>query len=141
MTVREAAKHFGISRRQVQKDVERGCDGIVRPGSAGRGNSTLLDLAAYRAWRECRTGDVSVAVQHERDRAFELLCNAALLVFREGGVSGLRRQIAAQTLVALLPSFYAALMRKDLDHYPPQMRTLIRVFVPSEHLPFDEDDQ
>lgn len=130
ITVSAAAQALGISIRAVQKDVQAGCDGILRLGSPGRGRGTLLDLKEYRQWRDRKAGTIGCDVEYERERAWVLLCEAALRVFQEhGGVTRQNRARSAELFCLLLDRVYPVLMHRNLEEQPPQMRTLFRVFV------------
>ena len=126
-TVRETARELGLDVSTVQKDVRRGCGGIVRPGAPGRGNGALIDVPVYRNWRAQRTGE-DFDLNLERDRGFSLLCEAALRVYQEsGGITRGSQAQAAEVLLRLLARFAPTYLRRDLHEPPEEMRTLIHV--------------
>lgn len=51
LSVAAAARALGLSTSQVRRDVSNGAP-VVRRGTVGRGRGTLLELAAYRRWRD-----------------------------------------------------------------------------------------
>lgn len=120
-----AARELGLSIATVQRDVRRGCAGIVRPGEPGRGRGALLDLEAYRAWR---LGEQS------HDRVVQLAGETALRVYREyGGATATLRRHAALLLAIYVEQYCAALSGSaDLSaQINAKIRTLLNVFVES----------
>ena len=127
VTVAAAARRLGLCRRTVQLDVAGGCDGIVRPGSSGPGRGALLDLAAFRDWRARRAG-ADPDPSRERERAWALLCEAALRVFQDhGGVTRQHRRRSAELMLALLLRVRPALIGDRSESVPEQMRILFHV--------------
>ena len=125
-TVRETARLLGLDVSTVQKDVRRGCGGIVRPGAPGRGNGALLDVDEYRNWRAQRAG-TAFDLECERDRGFSLLCEVALRTYQEaGGVTGQSKALAADVLLNLLGRFAARYLHDD-SRLPEETRTIIHV--------------
>ena len=142
VTVKEAAMALGLTVRQVQADIRSGCDGIVRLGSPGPGNSALLDLEVYCAWRAQRGRGVPPEIEQERERGFELLLECAWVTLVEhGGIVRQNRERAAEMLAGLILRYYPALFRRNLDRIPPQLRSLLRVCVPSDQLPEADNDE
>jgi hypothetical protein len=127
VTVADAARCLGLSRRTVQLDVAGGAAGIVRPGAPGPGNGALIDLSEYCAWRARRAGaDPDPA--HERERAWALLCAAALRTVQDhGGITRQSRQHSAGLLLALLQRMHPLLIGGPLDPVPDQLRILFRI--------------
>jgi hypothetical protein len=123
----EAARRLGVSRRAVQLDVANGCDGIIRPGTPGPGNGALLDLSEYTAWRARRAG-ADPDPTRERERAWSLLCAAALRTVQDhGGITRQSRQHSAGLLLALLQRMHPLLIGGPLDPVPDQLRILFRI--------------
>ena len=135
VTVRQAADALGVSIRRVQLDIANGCAGIVRLGSQGRGNGSLLDIDLYQDWRARRAGFGETDIQRECERVFVLSCGLALRTFQEyGGNSRQSRAQSAGTLCHFLMRLAPLLLGHEIEDPPEEMRTLLHVYVECSRL-------
>lgn len=114
VTVKQAARAVGRSVRQVQRDIEKGCPGIIQLGEHGK-RSALLDLETYRRWR---------AGQSDEARAVRVAYEVGLTVVR-GYQTPTFQRYAAHVVLDLLELLEARL-GAELDERPPESDEICR---------------
>jgi hypothetical protein len=125
VTVAHAARAIGVAASTVRRDVQRGCGGIVRPGEPGRGKGALLDLEAYRRWRDGRC-------DHDDDSTLDQLATVLARVVREhGGQSRALRRHAEYIAIAAYIRMAQAITRLDVDAIPEELRVACAVLAES----------
>jgi hypothetical protein len=79
VTITIAAAALGYSESQLRRRIKHGAPVVVR-GESGRGNSTLIDVQAFRAWERAADSERSDIARRE---ALRDACVAACSAFEE----------------------------------------------------------
>ncbi len=119
-----AARACGLSLSQARRDVVGGAP-VVRRGSVGRGHGTLVDLDAYRRWRNR---------EFDSGRVMEAVAAAlADTLKRDGGLGepahvslGIRGRAAAAYLCCAWERLHRAVTGHDAASLPPDIAHAVR---------------
>lgn len=122
LTIEQAAAELGLPPTTVRYWIDRrGCP-TVRRGGRGRGNATLIDPAAVRAWMAGRDQPATTAPTSEHgmalmyaERVPDLLAEALYNAWRETDGPA-KRQLAASVAVAWYQAASAELDRLRNRH-------------------------
>lgn len=124
MSVPRAAAALGISASQLRRDIARGAP-VVSRGSVGRSRGSLIDLAAYRRWRN-REFDAGRAMEAVEQALIDVLKRDAGLGEPAHVSIGIRRQQAAAVLCIAYERIHRAITGHDAESLPSEIAHAVR---------------
>lgn len=104
VSVREAARHFGIDPSTIRREIQRGCPVLCR-GSRGPGRGARLDVNAVEQWRRAQgRGRASGPTGLTPDEVLQRIAVVLLDSLNQAHVdvrAGISREAAAAALLVV----------------------------------------